>query len=105
MDLIVTARFHGAVFALLSEMPFLAITIEPKLALLQDWGSAAQGMAQDLTMAPVTDAESMTRRILAALEELPQRKAAARDILETQRRRAEIGEKRLGEFFENAHTP
>lgn len=95
-DLIVTARFHGAVFALLSETPFLAITIEPKLTLLQDWAPAAH----DLTVSPELDAEAMTRRILSVLEELPLRKAATRDMLEEQRRLAEIGEKRLGEFFE-----
>lgn len=96
MDLIVTARFHGAVFALLSEIPFLTFTIEPKLSLVQDW--APDG--HKVTMEPIADSEMIGRQILAALEELPTRTATARDMLQIQRQHAEFGEASLNTFFE-----
>ncbi|HXY59429.1 MAG TPA: polysaccharide pyruvyl transferase family protein [Methylocystis sp.] len=98
MDLVVTARFHGAVFALLSETPFLALAIEPKLEQVQRWSDG--GSAPECILPPLTDAEFMTRRILAALEEAAQRTALARNMLSRQRRLASFGERRLAAYFQ-----
>ena len=36
-DLVITARFHGAVFASLIGKPFITIGIEPKLEMISIW--------------------------------------------------------------------
>ncbi|MBO6566571.1 MAG: polysaccharide pyruvyl transferase family protein, partial [Pseudomonadales bacterium] len=64
-SLIVTARYHGGVFALLSETPFLTINIEPKLEQLGSQISNAEHI--DLTDNP----GQMSEKILSALRRIP----------------------------------
>ena len=101
MDLLVTARFHGAVFALLSETPFLALAIEPKLELLREWSQS--GPVPEYILPFAIDVELMTGCVLDALDELAQRTVAAGKMLKEQRRLAEAGERRLAECFEGDH--
>jgi polysaccharide pyruvyl transferase WcaK-like protein len=103
MDLVVTARYHGAVFALLSETPFLAIGIEQKLQQLQGWVVSKD--TPNLVMPLEIDVDLITGEILAALGQLPLRRSAGRAMLLEQRRLAEIGERRLAEFFGETPTP
>ncbi|WP_020084650.1 polysaccharide pyruvyl transferase family protein [Hyphomicrobium zavarzinii] len=102
MDLVVTARFHGAVFAVLGETPFLAIGIEPKLELVRDWAPASE--APEVTMPATTDPELIARRVLAALGEIEHRREAARAMLREQRRLAASGEQRLAAYFDGGRA-
>lgn len=98
MDLIVTSRFHGAVFAALSETPFLAIGIEPKLEQVKTWVQASDWPE---TIIPATsDPELFTRQVLSALSEIGSRGEAVRAMVLEQHRLAAVGERRLIEYFE-----
>lgn len=93
MDLVVTARFHGAVFSVLSETPFLAISIEPKLDSVQQWAPRSQ--VPHLMVQPVADPELIKWSILNALDQMDQRRVATQTMLKEQCRLAMIGECRL----------
>ena len=98
MDLIVTARFHGAVFAVLGETPFLAIAIEPKLELIRDWGPSND--TPEAIMPATADPALITQRILAAVGEIESRRETTRAMLQEQRRLAAVGERFLANYFD-----
>jgi polysaccharide pyruvyl transferase WcaK-like protein len=98
MDLIVTSRFHGAVFATLHETPFLAIALEPKLAQVRDW--AGPGSCADVILPARIDVEATARCVIAALDDLDARRAVAEDMLSRQRQFARACERRLAAVLE-----
>jgi polysaccharide pyruvyl transferase WcaK-like protein len=98
MDFVLTARFHGAVFALLSGVPFVAIGIEPKLEQVQCWATADE--QPKLTMPAEADPDLIVRHVVDGLNQASCRRDAARLMLAEQRRLAAIGEQRLTAWFE-----
>lgn len=98
MDLVVTSRFHGAVFAALAETPFLAIDIEPKLELVRDWAPSRD--SPEVIMSATADPSLIAQRTLTALDEIESRRDATRAMLREQRRLAIVGEQHLANYFD-----
>lgn len=96
-DLIVTSRFHGAIFAILSGTPYVAIEIEPKLVNLREIVPELAEFAVD----PSADAGLISKSVAAALAQSDQLLPALRRALSTQRDLARRGEDALKAFFES----
>lgn len=95
-DLLVTSRFHGGIFALLSGRPFLALNIEPKLASL----AAMVPELTNLLLPPEASADEVVQHILTALPAAEDAKPALIAALARQRALAATGESALKTFFE-----
>lgn len=95
-DLIVTSRFHGAIFALLSNTPFIAIEIEPKLRNLRDMVPELGRFAVD----PAAGAELVYNSVQEVLKHREQLLPALKHALSVQRDRARTGEMALKRFLE-----
>jgi len=96
-DLLVTSRFHGAVFALLSGRPFIAIDIEPKLASL----AAMVPELSNVLVQPDASVDAMVENILAALSASETAKPVLVAALNHQRALAARGESALIAFLES----
>ena len=94
-DLLVTSRYHGAIFSLLSSRAFLTINIEPKLATL----SAMVGMPDYLQLVPDMDVDALLTRILYALNNASDYSEVFRTALAQQREKAALGEYALKAFL------
>lgn len=95
-DLVLTSRFHGAIFALLSARPFLAITIEPKLEGLAEMVPGVP----DVLVAPDEKFDEILARILGMLTSASALRPALLDALARQRELARNGERALAEFID-----
>lgn len=96
-DLVVTSRFHGAIFALLSTTPFIAIEIEPKLSNLRDMVPELGTFAID----PSTDVDTMHHAVETLLAQREEVLPALDRALTEQRTRARAGEDALKSYFED----
>lgn len=96
-DLLVTSRFHGAIFALLSGRPFIAINIEPKLESL----ASMVPELSNLLLPPDASVDVMVEHILAALSTAADAKPALIAALACQRALAATGESALKTFLES----
>jgi polysaccharide pyruvyl transferase WcaK-like protein len=94
-DLVVTSRFHGAIFALLSATPFIAIEIEPKLRTLRDMVPELG----DFAIAPRTTVNTMHQAIETLVGRGESVLPALDRALSKQRTRARAGEEALGAYF------
>jgi polysaccharide pyruvyl transferase WcaK-like protein len=95
-DLLLTSRFHGAIFAVLSGRPFLALNIEPKLASL----AAIVPELTDLLLPSDASVDEMVGHILTALFAAADAKPAFIAALARQRALAATGESALKTFLE-----
>lgn len=96
-DLVITSRYHGAIFALLSETPFIAVEIEPKLHNLRDLVPELGQFAID----PLADIDRVYGNIVGALSQRDRLLPAMRNALVTQRDKARKGEEALSFFLES----
>jgi polysaccharide pyruvyl transferase WcaK-like protein len=96
-DLMVTSRFHGAIFSLLSSTPFIAIEIEPKLSNLREMVPELGDFAVD----PSTDVDTMHHAVEALLARREGILPALDRALMEQRLRARAGEDALKSYFED----
>jgi polysaccharide pyruvyl transferase WcaK-like protein len=83
-DLILTSRFHGAIFALLMNKPFLAISIEPKLRIAADLLGGTEFLVD-----PLTDPLTVSRKIVEMMARLPALGVTAARVCAEQTRRAD----------------
>lgn len=95
-DLVVTSRFHGAIFALLSTTPFIAIEIEPKLSNLRDMVPELASFA----ISPSLTVDVMCQTIENLLAQSGSVLPALDRALSEQRVRARAGENALKAYFE-----
>lgn len=95
-DLVVTSRFHGAIFALLSATPFIAIEIEPKLRNLRDMVPELGAFA----IAPSTTVDAMCQAVESILGRRESVLPALDRALSEQCSRARVGEEALKTYFE-----
>lgn len=95
-DLVVTSRFHGAIFALLSGTPFIAIEIEPKLRNLRIMVPELGAFA----IAPSTTVDAMCQAVEILLGRRESVLPALNRALSEQRSRARAGEEALKTYFE-----
>lgn len=96
-DLIVTSRFHGAIFALLSRKPFVAIEIEQKLVNLREIVPGLERFAIDHR----ATADEVEARILDVLAHGDDLEMNLTDAIATQRARAFTGVAALNRVLEN----
>lgn len=98
-NLIVTSRYHGAIFALLSGRPFITIDIEPKLVQLKSIFDPG------LSLSTEDSSDEAADKITNATARLDQLTTLARQALANQRLIATEGERQfdlfLNEFFQN----
>ena len=95
-DLIVTSRFHGAIFALLSQRPFVAIEIEQKLQNLREMVPGSERFALDHK----ASADYVEKKVLKALGSLDEFAPILAESLKAQRNRAKVGEAALKKFLQ-----
>lgn len=95
VDLVVSSRFHGAIFAILSETPFIPIEIEPKLTQLRH----VCPVNCRSPIQPEDKVEEVIGKIALALQHLCERTTAAQFAKEGQVRAAAAGERALSRFF------
>lgn len=95
-DLIVTSRFHGAIFALLSQRPFVAIEIEQKLQNLREMVPGSERFALDHK----ASADHVEKKVLNALGCLEEFAPILAESLKVQRKRAKVGETALKKFLQ-----
>ncbi|MBD0413472.1 polysaccharide pyruvyl transferase family protein [Oryzicola mucosus] len=96
-DLVITSRFHGAIFSLLSRTPFIAIEIEPKLRNLRTVVPELAAFA----VSPSVDADHLCTLAEALLAHREQTAPALERALSRQCMNARRGEQALATFLES----
>lgn len=97
-DSILTQRFHGAIFAILLNIPYSTITLEPKLQIVGDL------LSSDAKLSPQQDLEDYFNRVLRTIDDSAEIKKRISEVLIDQQARSDMATEGLVKYLSAKHN-